>query len=226
MFNINNFKVKEKNANISGQALLDRVQELRVVIRAIPPETLASRTNSFFIKSRPAEGYFKLSLFNEDIHVAYPSILVCNKTGDELPVFLQALILYYFATSTGAPLSGNWVSFADLPDGRMYAQAFQGYSGDQVVKLIGTDLGRFHVWCKRAGGSPCELADAAYSFQGLPRMPLVLAYWLGEDEFPSTCKVLFDSAARNYLPIDACAIIGSQLVKNVLHSKMDPANGS
>jgi hypothetical protein len=226
MFKINNFKVKEMNANLSGQALLDRVLELRVAIQAIPPETLASRTDSFFTKSRQGEGYFALSLFNEEIHVEYPSILVCNKSGDKLPVFLQALILYYFSTSTGAPLSGNWVSFADLPDGRMYAQAFQGYSGDQVAKLIGTDLGRFHAWCKRAGGSPCAFADAAYSFQGLPRMPLALAYWLGEDEFPSTCKVLFDSAARNYLPIDACAIIGSQLVKNVLRSKMDSANGS
>ena len=225
MFNINNFKVKEKNVNISGQALSERVLELRAVIQAIPPETLASRTDSFFNSSQ-GEGNFVLSLFNEEIHVEYPSILVCNKSGDELPVFLQALILYYFATSTGAPLSGNWVSLADLPDGRMYAQAFQGYSGDQAVKWIGTDLGKFHASCKKAGGSPCALADAAYSFQGLPRMPLVLAYWLGEEEFPSTCKVLFDSAARNYLPIDACAIIGSQLVKNVLRSTMDFAKGS
>lgn len=221
MFNINNFKVKEKNQKLSGQVLTDRVLELRVVIQAIPPETLASRTDSIFFNSSQGEGYFALSLFNEEIQVKYPSIVVCNKSGDELPVFLQALILYYFATSTGAPLTGNWVSFADLPDGRMYAQAFQGYSGDQVAKLVGADLDRFHEWCKKAGGLPCALADAAYSFQGLPRMPLVLAYWLGEEEFPSTCKVLFDSAACNYLPIDACAIIGNQLVKNVLRSRLD-----
>ena len=225
MFNIDHFRIREKTPKLSGQALSDRVLELRAVLQGMPPETLASRTDSLFNSSQ-GEGIFSLSLFNEEIHVEYPSILVCNKSGDELPVFLQALILYYFATSTGTPLSGNWVSFADLPDGRMYAQAFQGYSGDQAVKWIGTDLGKFHASCKKAGGSPCALADAAYSFLGLPRMPLVLAYWLGEDEFPSTCKVLFDSAARNYLPIDACAIIGSQLVKNVLRSKMDSASGS
>lgn len=220
MFNINNFKVIEKNPKLSGQALTDRVLELRAVIQAISPETLASRTDSIFVNLSQGEGRFVLSLFNEEIHVKYPSIVVCDKSGDELPVFLQALILYYFATSTGAPLSGNWVSFADLPDGRMYAQAFQGYSGDQVAKLVGADLDRFHDWCKKAGGLPCAIADAAYSFHGLPRIPLVLAYWLGEDEFPSTCKLLFDSATCNYLPIDACAIIGNQLVKNVLRSKL------
>lgn len=218
MFDINNFKVKENNPILSGQALSERVSELRASVQAIPPEALASRTAAIFHNSNQGEAHFALSLFTEEILVNYPSFVVCNNSGSELPVFLQALILYYFSTSTDAPLTGNWVSFADLPDGRMYAQAFQGYSGDLVVKSIGTDLGRFHAWGKKAGGLSCSIADAAYSFQGLPRMPLVLAYWLGDDEFPSACKVLFDSAARNYLPIDACAIIGSQLVKNVLRS--------
>ncbi len=219
MFNFENFKVKDKNPTLSSQALSDRVSELRSIVRAIPPETLASRTDSIFFNSSQDEGHFVLSLFNDEILVLYPSFVVCSSSRSELPVFLQALILYYFVTSTGAPLTGNWVSFADLPDGRMYAQAFQGYSGNLVVKAVGADLGNFQEWCRKAGGQPCAIADSAYVFRGLPRMPLALAYWLGEDDFPSACKVLFDSAACNYLPIDGCAIIGSSLVKNVLRAK-------
>jgi hypothetical protein len=221
MFNINHFGIKANNPKLSGQALSDRISELRIVVQAIPPETLASRTGSIFLDSSRVQAHFVLSLFKEEIHVKYPSIEVRNNSGGELPIFYQALILYYFATSTGAPLSGNWVSFADLPDGRMYAHAFQGYSGDQVAKSVGGNLDRFHERCIKSGGSLCEIADASYTFQGLPRIPLVLAYWVGEDEFPSTCKVLFDSAACNYLPIDACAIIGSTLVKNVLRSNVN-----
>lgn len=221
MFNLNQFKVKEKNPVLSGQALSDRVSELRTAVKAIPPERLATCTASIFVGSGRGEGRFILSLLNEEIHVNYPSVEVCSSSGNALPVFLQALILYYFATSTGAPLSGNWVSFADLPNGRMYAHAFQGYSGDPVAKSVGTDLSRFHERCKKAGGLSCKMADAAYTFQGFPRVPLLLAYWLGEDVFPSTCKVLFDSSACNYLPIDACAILGSLLVKNVLRSDPD-----
>jgi len=218
MFNFDNFKVKDKNPKLSSQALSDRVSELRGIVQAIPPKTLASRTDSTFLISSHGEGHFVLSLFNDEILVTYPSFLVRNNSGSELPIFLQALILYYFTTSTGAPLTGNWVSFADLPDGRMYAQAFQGYSGDLVVKAAGADLDKFPDWCRNAGGLSCAIADSAYVFQGLPRMPLVLAYWLGEDDFPSACKVLFDSAACHYLPIDACAIIGSLLVKKVLRT--------
>ncbi len=220
MFNFDNFKVKDKNPILASQALSDRVSELVAILQAIPPETLASRTDSIFFNSSQNEGHFVLSLFTDEILVMHPAFAVRNNSGNELPVFLQALILYYFATSTGAPLTGNWVSFADLPDGRMYAQAFQGYSGDLVAKAAGADLDKFHEWCRKAGGQPCAFADAAYVFQGFPRMPLVLAYWLGEDDFPSTCKVLFDLAACNYLPIDACAIIGSQLVKKILRSNV------
>jgi hypothetical protein len=220
MFNINQFRIKGKNPESSGHALSDRVSELRRVVQSISPEILASRTGSSFLSSRRGQGHFVLSLYKEEIHVRYPSAEVCGHSGGELPVFIQALILYYFATSTGAPLTGNWVSFADLPDGRMYAHAFQGYSGDQVVKSVGEHLDRFHERCIKSGGSLCEIADAAYTFQGLPRIPLVLAYWLGEEEFPSTCQVLFDSSACHYLPIDACAILGSTLVKNVLRSNV------
>jgi hypothetical protein len=220
MFNFDNFKVKDKNPKLASQALSDRVSELRAILQVVPPETLASRTDSIFFNPNQSEGHFVLSLFNDEILVMYPAFVVRNNSGSELPVFLQALILYYFATSTGAPLADKWVSFADLPDGRMYAQAFQGYSGDIVAKAAGADLDKFHDWCRNAGGQPCAIADSAYVFRGLPRMPLVLAYWLGEDDFPSTCKVLFDSAACNYLPIDACAIIGSQLVKKVLRSNV------
>jgi hypothetical protein len=221
MFNYNNFRVKEQNPKASGQALSNRVSELRAAVQVIPPELLAFRTDSIYFNSSQGERYFALSFFNEEFQVIYPSFVVCTKSGDELPVFLQALILYYFVTSTGTPLSGSWVSYADLPDGRIYAQAFQGYTGDLIVKTVGANLDRFHDLCKKTGGSPCALADAAYSFQGFPRMPLVLAYWVGEEEFPSTCKVLFDSAACNYLPIDACAIIGNLLVKNILRSEVN-----
>lgn len=220
MFNFDNFKVKDKNPKLASQALSDRVSELCAILQTIPPETLASRTDSLFFNSSQDEGHFVLSLFNDEIHVVYPAFVVRNNSGNELPIFLQALILYYFATATGAPLTGTWVSFADLPDGRMYAQAFQGYSGDLVAKAAGADLDKFQEWCRKAGGQPFGFADSAYVFRGLPRMPLTLAYWLGEDDFPSACKVLFDSAACHYLPIDACAIIGSQLVKKVLRSNV------
>jgi len=56
-------------------------------------------------------------------------------------------------------------------------------------------------------------------FQALPRVPLMLTYWLGDEDFPSSCKVLFDESASHYFPIDACAILGSMLTGRVIRAK-------
>jgi hypothetical protein len=44
----------------------------------------------------------------------------------------------------------------------------------------------------------------------------MLTYWLGDEDFPSSCKVLFDESASHYLPIDACAILGGMLTRKII----------
>jgi hypothetical protein len=126
------------------------------------------------------------------------------------------VLAYYFHTSDGAQLTGEWVSFADLPDGRMYNQAFQGYTGNEVVKVFGLDVEAFKSACEKSGGVATPLGDAAYIFYALPRLPMAVNYWCGDEDFPSTCKILFDRATSHYLPTDVCAILGSMLKSKIL----------
>jgi hypothetical protein len=44
---------------------------------------------------------------------------------------------------------------------------------------------------------------------------MLVTYWLGDEDFPSSCKILFDSSATHYMPIDGCAIAGSMLAKKL-----------
>ena len=102
----------------------------------------------------------------------------------------------------------------------MYNAAFQGYSGDEVVKAFGLDLDGFKSACSKAGGKSVDVGSASFVFQALPKVPLMLTYWLGDEDFPSSCKVLFDSSAAHYLPIDGCAILGSTLTGRVIRAKV------
>ena len=189
-----------------------RAAELRSMLRAVPVALLAARTASVVQDA----GQFQLSLFGAQVRCAAPEFKFVSASGVELPEFQQLLLLYYFATADGTGLSDRWVSFADLPGGRMYAQAFQGYSGDEVVKFFGEDLQTFKSACERAGGQAEPAGDAAYTFQALPRVSARFVYWLGDEDFPSSCKILFDGFATHYVPIDACAIIGSTLTRKIL----------
>lgn len=165
-------------------------------------------------------GEFRLSLFDSPVVVTHPGFVGIDARDVELPLPYQAVLAYYFQTSDGTPLRGQWVSFADLPDGRMYNQAFQGYTGDELVRAFGFDVGAFKSACEKSRGVSKPVGDAAYIFYALPRFPMLVNYWCGDEDFPSSCKILFDSSASHYMPTDVIAILGSMLkgriVKNTI----------
>ena len=207
---------KPSRADEADMQLTERVDELRASLRLLDPELVAARSGVSWLTLGPGRGELHVPMWGNVCVLSFPELLGYNCKDEHLSDFQQALFMYYLLTADGASLTGKWVSFADLPDGRMYNAAFQGYSGDEIVKTFGFDLDGFKSACLKAGGELVDIGSASFEFQALPRVPLLLTYWLGDEDFPSSCKVLFDESASHYLPIDACAILGSMLTKKVV----------
>jgi hypothetical protein len=197
-----------------------RAGELRSELLSIPPGLLSTRTGSNYFARDTQSGEFHFQMYDKEVVGKYPDFIFFSKTGVELPEFQQLLLLYYFATADGTIQTGKFVSFADLPGGRMYAQAFQSYSGHEVEKVFVENLAAFKTACERENGQQVEIADAAYIFYVFPKVSAQIVYWLGDEDFPSTCNILFDSAATHFLPIDACAIVGSHLAQRVIKNHL------
>ena len=204
------------NDSASEPALAVETEKMRQALRGQWPQALAARVGATYTAQAPDRGTFSFDLWGSPVTLAFPELVACRESGAPLPLAIQALLIYYLRTSDGSAPVGEWVSFADLPGGRIYAQAFQGYSGNQLVRAFGEDLSSFRKACLAAGGRPVALGDAAFAFAVLPRVPLLVTYWQGEDEFPSSSQVLFDPTATQHLPIDVCAILGSMLVSRIL----------
>lgn len=137
-----------------------------------------------------------------------------------------ALLLYYLHTADGAPLSGKWVAFRDIPGGSFYHTAFQGYAGNRLAKTLGDQVAAFKYAATALGGEGQPFGDAAFQFCPLPRFPVMAVLWQADEEFEARGSILFDAASGHYLPIDACAIVGSSLVQKVVklvESRKPPA---
>jgi hypothetical protein len=202
---------RPSRSETTSTQLAERVDELRSTLRVQDPSRVAARSGASYLTSGPDRGELHLQLWDDVCILPFPELI-----ESQFPNFQQALLLYYLVTADGAPLTGKWISFADLPDGRMYNAAFQGYSGDEIVKTFGVDLDSFKSACLKAGGKPVDIGSASFTFQALPRVPLMVTYWLGDEDFPSSCKILFDESACHYLPIDVCAILGSMLTRKLI----------
>jgi len=200
----------------SQQQLTGRVEELRSALRKKGnPKNLAFLSGAEFHESGRSE--FCLPLFGKSVSISYPDLVASDdQTGVSMPVAMQALLLYYLNTSDGAPLEGRWVAFADLPDGRFYNQAFQGYTGQELARHFGNDLGTFERAARKLDGMKLGYGDAAFAFHILPRVMLAVVYHLGDEDFSASCQILFDASTSHYLPTDVCAILGSMLTRKLL----------
>ena len=198
--------------NEQSQALAQRVEELRRGLRVRDPNRLAAATGCVY-----GNDHFRLNLFRQTLRLPFPELTPIDETsGNKLPLSSQALLLYYFSSADGSPLTGRWISFAELPDGRVYNQAYQGYTGDLLARRYGADLAGLEHACGSIDGGQVVYGDLGIAFLALPRVSLLAVLWQADDEFPASGKVLFDSSVVHYLPTDVCAILGSMLTRKLL----------
>ena len=211
-----------------SQVWLDRlapvVEEARAKLSNLKPGRLALRSGC----ERGTEGTFRVRLFWQEYVISGQDFAVRRAdTGDEASSFTTSLILTYLASADGTTPSSRWIGFRDLPDGKFYVRAFQGYSGGRLVRELeglagnqkrGGALAAFRRTAEAVGGEPLGIGDAGYTFTVLPRVRLAVAYWEGDEESPSQARVLFEDTAAHYMPTDGLAILGSRLVGRILQA--------
>lgn len=163
------------------------------------------------------DGRLQMKVWGTAVTISAPEFVVRDAgTGEALDPLTQALVAYYLHTADGTPPANHWIAFTELPNGRFYTQAFQGYTGRELAQAFGNDIDRFRETAVAFWGTAVTFADAAFRFQALPRVPVLVVCWQGDEDFPPSYKILFDAQTPHYLPTDACAILGSMLTRRLL----------
>jgi hypothetical protein len=203
----------EKNASL----LWNRIQQLRAGLRDRNPARLSLDAGMSFAALSGSGGEFHFSLWEKPVAITVPEYRAYEpSSGKDCSAAQQALLMYYLSTADGTPAGENWVSFTELPDGRFYTQAFQGYSGDELMRTFGDNREKFERTAESQGGLMQSLGDASFAFRLLPRVSLLAVCWLGDEDFPTKYQILFNSNVHHYLPTDACAIAGSMLTHRLI----------
>ena len=195
-----------------------RLDELRGKLITREPEQLAVDTGTTLHQPDQGGGEFQFQLWDRDVRLTFPELVTYDsKSGDKLSSSSQALVLYYFLTCDGTRPLGQWISFSELPDGRFYNQAYQGYTGGNLAKTFQNEFGLFCQVAENMGGKRVYLlGDAAYEYNVLPLVNLLVVTWQGDEDFNATYQVLFDAAVSHHIPTDASAITASNLSQRLI----------
>jgi hypothetical protein len=124
----------------------------------------------------------------------------------------QVLLLHYLITATGPPIEDRWITFREVPSGFFYYPSFV----KRAIAPLVRGFGQRPEVLERIGGAMGEVVslpgDKALKIWALPRVPVVLSLWQGDEEFPPEGNVYFDASVSSYLPTEDIAYLAGAVV--------------
>lgn len=162
---------------------------------------------------------YKLRSFCTDFHInsGKRTIRGCDPSGENIirkyGYFFSHSCLWYLIHAKDIPLTGRLVKPANIKGGEMF------FSGSHVIPLdnLANKYGNDREAFMKRGGDLCaevlDFGDASLKILPMPRIPVILILWLGDEEFPPRADLLLDSSCELHLPID---IIWSVAMLSVL----------
>lgn len=189
--------------------------------RAFALETLA-RSDIAFCCQKAGAGLETLSTKAKTISIPYLTKtyhLVVGKDhiafdvdAQKMKLPDQVLLLHYLITATGAPVNETWITFRQVPSGHFYYPSFVKRAIAPLVHCFGQDPDGLGKIAERMGKRIDGPGDVALKIEALPRVPVVLSLWKGDDEFPAEANVYFDSTVASYLPTEDIAYLAGSVV--------------
>lgn len=113
------------------------------------------------------------------------------------PTFSVCVVLfkYILLCPENDPVENDWVSFKDFKDSAPFAGAFANYTEAPLAKYFSGRLKDLESACRGIHGyapAATYAYDLCMQFNALPKIPVLLLFNDGDEEFPAQCAVLFE----------------------------------
>ncbi len=154
-----------------------------------------------------------------DLWLSFPGGVIETSGGTEHrgptgPISLreEILIFHYLENAKGTSLSGEWISFANIPAGVFYHSVFQKRCKEPLVKFFGSCPDELQTVAGEMRADSIPLGDVAVKIPAFPFVPLALVLWRGDEDFTSEGNILFDGSVTEYLPVEDVVILAETVV--------------
>ena len=175
----------------------------------------------------PYDSTYALTCFGQDIRVSLKDRTIFGKSRlgmvlvTSLGDYSRLSILRYLVHAIDLPLSGRLVRPADLPGGDIFTKGTHIIPLDRAAAYFSNHSSEFLIVGQSLGGTQGDYGDISLNILSFPRVPVVLILWLGDEEFPSTASLLFDSSCVSHLPPDMIWSTSMMTVEMMLINRSD-----
>jgi hypothetical protein len=180
-----------------------------------PPEVCENARVSY----DPASGLYSLRAFQWNVSVSPAERKIFSKDSESdvllknLGYFSKLSVLWYLVSAKNIPLSEKLVKPADLKGGEIFFRGTHVLPLERIAGHYNNDPDRFISKGSYLRAETLGYGDASLRLFPLPRVPVVLILWRGDEEFSPLTDLLFDSTCEFHIPLD---IIWSVAMMSVL----------
>lgn len=161
-------------------------------------------------EGRP-EGRLEMPTLDQTLTVSWPDLTMSSTSAALLSFPWRLMTLHYLSEVTDTEPGLEWIGYRELPDGLFYANTVTREVEVPLAGRYGDSPDAFAEAAEGLGGTVVELADTAYAFRPFPRVPVVIALWLEDEEFPAKAKVLYEKTGASNLPLQDLRIVAEIL---------------
>ncbi len=135
--------------------------------------------------------------------------------------WIKILLLHYVRSKGKGQFTSRWVDFSDLKGGFVKVTSFRRECEEPFRQLIDEDPEGTGLILGRLGAHLNEgfSADLVWSMDLLPRVRTLILYRAGDDEFPSSVKLLFDGITTDFIDVESLIFLCEGLVHTVAMMK-------
>jgi hypothetical protein len=145
--------------------------------------------------------------FEETIIIEIPRFTFRSMQGSNVTLATRILILHYLLKASGEALGQDNIPYEDIPGCRPYLPVFERRVVRPLTSAFGFDRDLFRSAGEALGATPESYGDASFTIHALPMVPLTFILWEGDQEFPPSVKVLFDTSIDTYLPLEDITVL-------------------
>jgi hypothetical protein len=178
------------------------------------PKRIADLCGASFEMDSGGTPFLSLDFLGRNVTISWPHItLSFTESEDEIPVQEQVLLLHYLSGANGATVSGEWIAYQEVPDGKFYLDAFVRRAKNPMVQVFGDQPELLvRLATERYNARPLDQGDLSVLIQALPLVPVALILWRGDDEFPPEGTILFDRSVFQILSAEDIAWLAGMII--------------
>lgn len=125
-------------------------------------------------------------------------------------------LLDYILNCKGTAVSGDWLSYRELPGGQEKYPLFKKRGEDVLLQLASKYTDFFSDIVQMFDGRAVEkqfLSDVSVVLYPFPLVPIMICYWQPDEGLAASLNIFFDKSAGENIGVDSAFSLGTGLVR-------------